>query len=140
MISRFNAAAVKLGYELGKRWYKRKIISLCIVAAALTAAAVCFAVYWRVIFQRGNPLPYIAGMLKLNSQNTYAGVIDGEDIIYITKRNDYGDLHEFIEASYGVEFVEQMRSGYIFRSEHKKLILTSEIYWKYYTVWTLSGA
>lgn len=110
---------------------------LLIMVLVLMIAAALFILNRRVIFQRGNPLPYIAGMLQLNSQRPYVKVADGEGLIYITKRNDYGGLHEFIETSYDVDFTEQMGSGYIFRSEHKKLVVLSEIYWKYYIVWTI---
>lgn len=93
-----------------------------------------------VIFQRGNPFPYISKILGLDNKNHYFKVFDDADI-FITKVGDYDELHKYIENTYMVEFYEQMGSSYIFTSENKKdvkAILDSEIYFRKYEVWELT--
>lgn len=89
------------------------------------------------IFQCGNPIPYISKMITLNEDVKFTKVYENKDI-YITKNGDYKELHKYIENKYKVVFLEQMGSGYIFTSSNKQIILTSEIYYKDYQVWTMT--
>jgi hypothetical protein len=98
--------------------------------------AVLFS-FRNVIFQKGNPLPYIKGMLQLNNK-PYVQIHEDNPIIFITKRDNYSELHKYIESYYGVSFDEQMGNGYFFRSKEKTVTVSSEIYWRYYIVWTVS--
>jgi len=93
---------------------------------------------WSVIFQKGNPIPFVRSILQLNSNQTYIQVQDDNPIIYITKRDNYDQLHKYIEDNYDVSFDEQMGSSYIFSSDEKVITATSEIYWKFYIAWTMS--
>lgn len=89
------------------------------------------------IFQCGNPIPYIEKMITLDEDKKFAKVYKDKEV-YITKKEEYEDLHKYIENKYKVSFLEQMGSGFIFVSYTKKIILTSEIYLKNYEVWNVT--
>jgi hypothetical protein len=116
---------------------KRNIISLIIIAIFLLMV-ITLITNWPVIYQKGNPIPYLRSMLLIESNQTYVQVNEDNPITFITKRDKYDELHKFIEDKYEVSFDEQMGSGFIFRSDKKVITVTSEIYWKYYIVWTMS--
>ena len=75
--------------------------------------------------------------MKLTGDSTFAAVGATEDI-YITRRGDERGLFQMIEDTYGVEFKDQLGSGYLFSDGEKNYIVGSEIYWGRFTVWTLS--
>ena len=111
----------------------------CILLGAicLLILALVFVVAYRgVIFQRGNPLPYIGKMFTLNNSSQYVRVFDDEDV-YMTQIGNDDELIKYIEVTYKVTFTEQMGSAYIFDSNEYRIIVTSEIYWRYYQVWEL---
>lgn len=90
------------------------------------------------IFQCGNPIPYIKKIVTLNEDKKFAKVYKDKDKeIYITKKEDYEDLHKYIEDKYKVSFLEQIGSGFIFVSHNKNITLTGEVYLKNYQVWKL---
>lgn len=89
------------------------------------------------IFQCGNPIPYIEKIVTLNEDKKFAKVYDDKDV-YITKKEDYEDLHKYIEDKYKVSFLEQMGSGFIFVSYNENITLTGEIYLKNYEVWKVT--
>lgn len=109
-----------------------------IIITIVIIIVITLVLNWSVIFQKGNPIPYLNSILHLNNNQTYIQVQDDNPIIFITKRHNYDELHKYIEDNYDVSFDEQMGSGYIFRSDKKVVISTSEVYWKYYVVWTMS--
>lgn len=111
---------------------------LSIMIATCCTLVVIIIINWSVIFQKGNPIPYVKSILQLNDDQTYIQVQDDNSIIFITKRADYDKLHKYIEDYYDVSFKEQMGSGYIFRSDEKAITVSSEIYWKYFVVWTVN--
>lgn len=113
-------------------------IALSIFTAIFIFIVITLVFNWSVIFQKGNPTPYLKSILQLNANQTYIQVQDDNSIIFITKRDNYDELHKYIEHSYDVSFDEQMGSGYRFSSEEKVITVTSEIYWKFYRVWTIS--
>lgn len=89
------------------------------------------------IFQCGNPIPYIEKIVTLNEGKKFAKVYNDKDV-YITKKEDYEDLHKYIEDKYKVSFLEQMGSGFIFVSYNENITLTGEIYLKNYEVWQVT--
>ena len=111
---------------------------LSIIIAIFIIIAITLIINWSVIFQEGNPIPYLKSILKLNTNQTYIQVQDDNPIIFITKKDNYDELHEYIEDKYDVSFDEQIGSGYIFSSNEKMIIVTSRIYWKNYKVWTVN--
>jgi len=90
-----------------------------------------------VIFQCGNPIPYVSKMFSLDDDTAFIDVFDDKSV-YITKRYNSDNLFQFVENEYGVTFTEQMGSGYIFESDTQKIVLSSQIYWRYYMVWSLT--
>ncbi len=116
---------------------KKQYFIFTMIFVSLIIMVAVFLLDRNVIFQKGNPLPYIKGMLQLNDK-TYVQIQEDSPLIFITKKDKYSELHKHIERNYGVLFDEQMGSGYIFRSKEKMVIVSSEIYWRYYIVWTVA--
>lgn len=115
---------------------KRKIDFLCVVAVAILFASVIIF-KWDAIFQRGNPIPYLAAAVKLSDDNTFEAVENMENI-YITKRGEKDGLFQMIQDTYDVEYKDQFGSGYLFSDGENNYTVGSEIYWGRFTVWTLS--
>lgn len=115
---------------------KLKFFSICTIGVFVLL--VSFVVSKRdSIFQRGNPMPYLAAAVRLSDENTFETVehIDGT---YITKRGEKEDLFKMVQDTYDVEYKDQLGSGYLFSDGEKNYIVSSEIYWGKFTVWTLS--
>lgn len=90
--------------------------------------------YIEVIFQRGNPIPYLIASMGISEETPYIEV--GKDTgIYITKRGECPAFLDFVEKSRNVDLVEQAGSGYIFTNGLDNIIVCSEVYWRYFTVW-----
>ena len=114
---------------------KKAIVILCAVILVLFAFLIAFK--WDAIFQRGNPIPYLAAAAKLSDDHSFEAVANMEGI-YITRRGEKEDLFRLIQDTYDVEFKDQLGSGYLFTDGEKNYIVGSEIYWGRFTVWTLS--
>lgn len=113
---------------------KRKVLILC---AAILLLIISFtALKWNTIFQRGNPVPYLAAAFKLSDDRGFA-VVETVENVYITKRGDHQDLFRMIEDTYEVEWKDQLGSSYLFSNGEKNYMVGSEIYWGRFTVWTL---
>ena len=115
---------------------KRKISILCAIAVIILFASVV-ASKWNAIFQRGNPIPCLVAAVKLSDDNTFEAVENMENI-YITKRGDKDGLFQMIQNTYGVEYKDQLGSGYLLSDGENNYTVGSEIYWGRFTVWTLS--
>lgn len=113
---------------------KKKVIVICALILVLLATAVFLK--WDTIFQRGNPVPYLTAAVRLSETNPYVAV-DEDKGIYISKRGDKEALFEMIQNTYGVEFKDQLGSGYLFSDGEENFLVSSEIYWGRFTVWTL---
>lgn len=112
---------------------RKKYVILLMLLICISA----IAMYKDVIFQEGNPLPIINGMIKLYDDNTYV-VIGKNPNVYLTKTDNKDDLLKFIEKEYDVKFKEQLGSGHLFEAESTRLILTSRQYTRFYQIWRLS--
>jgi hypothetical protein len=116
---------------------KRKLLFIVFLMGILIIALFLF--YGRVIFQRGNPMPYIVKMFTLNDNNHYSRVFVDDDI-YITRNvNNYDELINYIEKTYDVLFLEQLGSSLFFESNEKSIIVSTEVYWRYYLVWEVKN-
>ena len=125
---------------------RKKVIWL---AAALLVVALAFCLWWPVIFQRGNPIPYLLAISQLSEKRPYVEVEFDPPVwnntIYISKRGDCPELFSAIEKYNHVTFEEQAGSSWIFRINswgdrfvadgRETLVVSSEIYWRYFTVW-----
>ncbi len=113
---------------------KKKVIIIC--GTLVIIMAICIGLKWPTIFQKGNPIPYIIAMTKISEEDTFVAVDESEKI-YITKKGDSSKLFEFIEEENDVEYLDQMGNAYMFSSGDDSLVVSSEIYWSKYTVWTI---
>ena len=114
---------------------KRKritFISVAIIIILLTSFA--FKVYGPVIFQRGYPVPYIKAMMKISENNP---IIKVEEGIYITKIGDIDSVKAMMLEKYDAELIDQAGSGYFFSNGTANLTVSSEIYWRNYSVWNI---
>lgn len=113
---------------------KKKVFLLCAVILAILATVIFLKK--DAIFQRGNPIPYLTAAVRLSETNPYVAV-DEENRIYISKRGDKEALFQMIQDTYGVEFKDQLGSGYMFSDGEENFLVSSEIYWGRFTVWAL---
>ena len=114
---------------------KNRIITFCAVALIILCVLFLYG-QRRAIFQRGNPIPYLRAASQLSEEHPYVAVDEARGI-YISTRGEYLELFEFFQDELDVEFVEQAGSGYIFSNGTKNYVISSEVYWGHYTVWTL---
>lgn len=113
-------------------------IALGIVVVCLILGIAIMALYSPVIFQRGNPIPYLRAAAKLNDDTQYVQVKQTEsESIYITRKGESDALLRMFAEGTGAVFQEQLGSTYIFSDDDKEWLLESEIYWKIYTVWVV---
>ena len=114
---------------------KKRIITICVVALVILTAS-AFYLNRAVIFQRGNPIPYLISAVQISEKNPYVAV-DETKGIYISKRGECPELFEYFSKQTGMEFVEQAGSEYLFTDGDRNDVISSEVYWGRYTVWTL---
>lgn len=121
-------------------------VAKTVVAILLCIILVCGVgvyLYKDVILQRGNPIPYVMKAIFLNEEEPYKKVFADKEI-YISKGREHfaqaqDSLIRFIESKYNATFVEQAGSGYIFKSEDKTIIMSTEVYLKYYNIWEVTA-
>lgn len=113
---------------------RNKIYVLGIIIAVIFAMVFFFDRYGPAIFQKGYPVPYIKAMMKISDEAPLVKVKEG---IYITETGEKQAVFDYIKEKYGAELVEQAGSGYIFSNGTDKLTVSSEIYWRKYTVWSI---
>lgn len=115
---------------------KIKTISALIGGGILMVAVAATILYSPVIFQRGNPIPYLSAISKLDSNTTYAQVnVDDNVSVYISHKGTCEELLDYISVNSNFELQEQAGGAYIFSNGTDKLIVTSEIYFGRYTVY-----
>ncbi|MBQ3126455.1 MAG: helix-turn-helix transcriptional regulator [Clostridia bacterium] len=118
----------------------RRRARLTLTFAAMAAVALLiiqlFIGYAPAIFQRGNPLPYLAAAVRLSDSHPYAAV-DGAPGVYIARRGDCPALFAMIEEKWDAKLIDQAGSGYMFSNGAATFTVSSEIYWGRFTVWTL---
>lgn len=123
--------------ELNKKTksYKKTVIILAVIAG-LSLLLWVFNFFSPVIFQRGNPIPYISAAMKIDEDSRYVQVnVDDTYDVYISVRGDKESLFYDLAYSKGMEFVEQAGSSYIFSDGKNRLIISSEVYLSCFTVW-----
>ena len=107
-----------------------------------TIIAFIFIVFYLkkdAIFQRGNPVPYLWAASQISEENTYIKVFDDQEI-YISKRGECPELFSYFKNRINGEFVEQAGSGFLFTDGERNYVISSEVYWGKYKVWTLPEA
>lgn len=111
---------------------RRRIVTALL--AVIVALGLASALYGPVIFQRGNPMPYLLAAARLGEDQPFREVTEG---VFITRRGDGEALFRYVEETEGVAFREQMGSGYLFSDGERTVCVTSQIYWSRFTVWTV---
>lgn len=116
---------------------KKRVVTRWIAIMTVVAVFIVAMIIWSpVLFQRGNPIPYLVAATKINDETPYVSVnVDDGTSVYIAKKGECPELFAYVEESCHIEFVEQAGSGYIFSNGVDSLIVSSEIYWGKYTVW-----
>ena len=114
---------------------KKKLWIALLVAFVVLAASVVY-LNRAVIFQRGNPIPYLAAAARISEKNPYVAVDEAKGV-YISKRGECPELLEYYQEKTGMEFVEQAGSSYLFTDGSRNEVASSEVYWGRYTVWVL---
>lgn len=116
--------------------YRRLFRIFAVLLAALLVGAVLL--HLPAIGQRGDPLPYLLPMAKVTFGADYVPVAPrrgGNADTYLSRRGSCPALISHIEATSGLPFQEQMGSAYLFSDGSSRLILRSEIYWRWFSVW-----
>lgn len=113
---------------------KDKKMILWTVSIVLVILIILAIVTYPVLFQEGNALPILKGVISLNKNNDLIQ-ISKEPKIYISK-TDKGSfpMIKLIEAE-GWKFEDQFGAGYVFSKEDTKLTITSRQYTGKYTIW-----
>ncbi len=123
-----------------KKMRKKKILTVVVtvIVTLVVLTSLFVALYHPVIFQRGDPIPYLKAAVKLAGGEPYAKVnVAGASAVYITRRGICDELISFIEESKGVPFVEQAGSAFLFSDGKYSLAVSTEIYLSRFTVWTV---
>ena len=115
---------------------KKKKLWIAILVAFVVLASSVVYLNRAVIFQRGNPIPYLVAAARISEKNPYVAVNEAKGI-YISKRGECPELLEYYQEKTGMEFVEQAGSSYLFTDGSRNEVASSEVYWGRYTVWVL---
>lgn len=117
--------------------WKRRVVIISAVAGVMLLLWI--ANLWSpVIFQRGNPIPYLKAAMDIDENNYYVEVdVNDTNTIYISLREGGKCEALFRDVAYskGFEFMEQAGSGYIFSDGKNRLVISSEIYLGKFIVW-----
>lgn len=119
---------------------KNNIKGIIIFSLALIIIfALATWLYAPVIFQEGNPVPYLKGAWQLNLNQKDIVKLDVDGDRYMTKnRNGLGAITELMKSQ-NYEFVEQLGAGYFYKSKDGKRITISRRYYSsYYSLWDFS--
>ncbi len=119
---------------------KQGLIIVSIIAC-LSIMVFLLSKMFPIIFQRGNPVPYLIAAIQIDDTHRYVKVNDGSfQNVYISKRKDerIKDLLEEIENEPELEltFNEQLGSVYEVTDGQNVIHIDSEIYLGRYIVWS----
>ncbi len=110
--------------------------ALIVASAVLLITAVLFVMYYPVIFQRGNPVPYLKAASEINSETAFCEVaVEEADRVFITRKTVQREFLSYVEECTGAEFYEQAGSGFIFKKGNDSFVVENEIYLGRYYVW-----
>lgn len=117
---------------------KNRKILLLILATISLIVGVFLALYSSIIFQEGNPWPEIKGIAQLKFGDSDIVQLSGSDNKFMTESKNGTMIHNFMKTK-GYEFIEQMGSGYFFKSATgQTAVATHKYYTRYYSLWTIA--
>lgn len=116
---------------------KKRIIIFSLALIIIFALAT--QLYAPVIFQEGNPVPYLRGIWQLNySQKDIIKLNVGGDRFMTKSRNGLGVVTALMKSQ-DYEFVEQLGAGYFFKSKNgQRITIVHRYYSRYYSLWSFS--
>lgn len=111
-----------------------------ILALILILFIAILLIYGKTLYQEGNPLPILYGILKLNFTNENIAQIPQNSNKYITRsKNGVDSVKQFMKEK-DYTLVEQMGAGYEFtKSDGQTILITHRYYSKFYDIWNLSS-
>lgn len=90
-----------------------------------------------VLFSQQQFLMNAIAVVKLNTTNSDIVSVSKEDGVYLTKfKNGKTTIQQHMTEK-DWQFEDQLGSGYIFKKNGKKIVITSEQFSKYYTIWKI---
>lgn len=117
--------------------HRGKVMIACTVVSIAILICVISA-FFPVLFQRGNPVPYLLAAANINDNTPYVRVkVNDPAEIYISRRGICEELLAFVAEEKGFVFQEQAGSTFLFSDGYHALAVQAEIYWRYYTVWSV---
>ena len=95
-----------------------------------------FILYARVIFQEGNPLPQLSGIIRLNFGKDKIVKLSTPNESYLTKsKTGRDELLKFMQEK-NYRFVEQLGAGYVFETPaQERKIIVHRYYSRFYDLW-----
>jgi len=87
-----------------------------------------------VIFQEGNPLPVITGILRITLIEGQIAQISDEPEKYIVKKKDGYEPFIRLMKKNGWTYIEQMGAGLVFEKDGEKHISVSRMLTRFYIV------
>lgn len=95
--------------------------------------------YRPVIFQEGNPMPLVNGIMRLNFTQDKIVVLNMDGDRYLTKSNNGQEVIKSYMQDKGYAFTEQMGSGYFFKSlTEQSAVATHKYYSRFYSLWNIT--
>ena len=115
---------------------KKKKLLIGLAGMIILAAGIVFVGWDRAIFQRGNPLPYLLAMMRLDEDTPYVMVMETQEHrVYLTDMDGGERMIEMVEALTDTEFVEQAGRGFFFEGNGERFTAVNEVYFGRYLVW-----
>lgn len=94
---------------------------------------------YRTIFQEGNPLPYLSGIIRLHTSGESVVKINTTNEIYLGKAKDSRQAIVDLLSERNFEFDEQLGAGYFFVNQQgERIIATTRHYSRFYQIWKIS--
>jgi len=114
----------------------KKVLLLISIIILVLGVFVFF--YSSVIFQEGNPWPQIKGITQLTFGKSNIVKLSNFDNKYLTKSKGGPAVVEAFMEDRGYEYIDQMGSGYFYKSSDETIVLTRRQYSRFYTIWTIA--
>ncbi|WP_202080423.1 zf-HC2 domain-containing protein [Caldalkalibacillus salinus] len=127
-------------HHIIKRLKRKVVLVLSTVVVTCLLLGMIMGFYGPVIFQEGNPVPVVKGIVELHATDAaYAQISDGPRryiSIYKPSENHYDVIKSYL-AQDGWRYKEQMGSGLVFEKDGETKVVETRLFTKHYYIWTL---